>query len=799
VALMERLATEPHTRRRCYCSPRHTDSAFYPIIGQVQRAAGLAHDDSPQTKLDKLDAVLAQTSTSIQDAALIAEMLSLPNDGRYPALALEPQQRRQRTLEALILQLEALTRSRPVLLIFEDAHWSDPTSLEAFSRIVDRIATLRALLIVTFRPEFDPPWIARPHVTTLIINRLPPREVGAMIDRLVGNKLLPTSIRQDIVERSDGIPLFVEEMTKSVLEAESEGEARHTVAAVPSAALAVPASLHASLMARLDRLGPAKEVAQIAAAIGREFSYELLSAVGRLSDDELQSGLDRLIGAGLLFCRGAPPHATYLFKHALVQDVAYGSVLKSQRQQLHAGIARALEALFPTFVHAQPEVVAHHYSNANLGTEAIGFWLKAGQLANDQSANKEAVSHLSKGLALLGSLPIGRDRDALELKLRSSIAPAFIATKGYGASESVDAYESARTLMHVTSEYSMQAAVLAGLYAVYVTLAEYEKALDVAEECLTLAERRKDAADLCVANRLLAVSHDVGGNFPAACHHGEQAWAFYDPDRHGRFAWWYAQDIGVAAGSFLSIALSHLGCFDRSRKLTRDVVELAERLGHHNTIGYAHCCAGALPAFFIRDFQALRRHASYMQTFGLQHHLPQWVSWGACLEAPGLAAEGKLKYATKQIETGLELRERINNKYATRLILTGAAKVHLCAGRADEALALIGKLLGTADNTYERWTNAELWRLRADSLLAAEGTRAVADAEACCRRALLIAADQGSRMLQLRAATSLARLMAERGERDGARELVDPIFNSFTEGFDTPDLSDARSLLDELS
>ena len=282
-ALLERLASEPHTRLRYFCSPQHTDSAFYPIISQMERAAGLAHDDTPQAKLDKLDAVLAQTSTSTQDAALFAEMLSLPNDGRYPALDLDPEQRRQGTMEALIAQTEALTRQTPVLMIFEDAHWTDPTSLELFGRAVDRIATLRVLLIVTFRPEFAPPWIGRPHVTALTINRLAQRDIDAMIDRVVGNKLLPASIRQDIIERTDGIPLFVEEMTKAVLEAEGEGEARRTAGAVPSPALAVPASLHASLMARLDRLGPAKEVAQIGAAIGREFSHALLAAVVAMS------------------------------------------------------------------------------------------------------------------------------------------------------------------------------------------------------------------------------------------------------------------------------------------------------------------------------------------------------------------------------------------------------------------------------------------------------------------------------------------------------------------------------------
>ena len=364
--LLERLATEPHTRLRYFCSPQHTDSAFYPIISQLEGATRLAHDDTTQTKLDKLDAMLAQTSTSKQDAALVAEMLSLPNDGRYPALdELEPQQRRQKTLEALTAQVEALSRQNPLLMIFEDAHWTDPSSLEVFGRVIDRVRSLPVLLIVTFRPEFEPPWIGRPRVTALTINRLAQRDIEAMIDRVVGNKLIPASVRDDIIERSDGIPLFVEEMTKSVLEAESEEEAQRTAATVPSAALAVPASLHASLMARLDRLGPAKEVAQIGAAIGREFSHALLAAVTHKAEVELQSALDRPMAAGLLWRQGAPPHATYLFKHALVRDAAYGTLLREPRRALHARIAEALESQFTDIAESQPELLARHCTEAD--------------------------------------------------------------------------------------------------------------------------------------------------------------------------------------------------------------------------------------------------------------------------------------------------------------------------------------------------------------------------------------------------------------------------------------------------
>ena len=387
-ALLERLAREPHTRLRYFRSPQHTDSALYPIISQMERAAGFAHDDTAQAKLDKLDGLLAQSFTPPEDAALFLEMLSLPNDGRYPIVELTPQQRRQKTMEALTAQLEALSRSNPVLMIFEDAHWLDPTSLEVLGRSVDRLRTLGVLLIVTYRPEFEPPWIGRPYVTAITLNRLGEREIAAMIDRVTGNKALPESIRQDIIDRTDGIPLFVEEMTKAVLEAETEGEAKSTASAVPSSVLAVPASLHASLMARLDRLGSAKEVAQIGAAIGREFTHPLLAAVANKAEPEIQAALDRLIKAGLLFRQGLPPQATYLFKHALVQDAAYSTLLRGPRRLLHARIAETLESKFADIAENQPELLAHHFTQADLTNVAIEWWGKAGEKALRRSASR---------------------------------------------------------------------------------------------------------------------------------------------------------------------------------------------------------------------------------------------------------------------------------------------------------------------------------------------------------------------------------------------------------------------------
>ena len=404
-ALMERLTTEPHTRLRYFCSPQHTDSALYPIITQMERVAGFAHDDAVHAKLEKMDALLSQSFTPPQDRALFTELLSLPNDGRYPHLDLTPQQGRQLTFEALTTQIVSLAEQRPVLMVFEDVHWIDPTSLEALGRGIDRVKSVGVLLIVTYRPEFEPPWIGRPYVTALSLNRLGEREITAMIDRVTGNRSLSHDLRQDIVERTDGIPLFVEEMTKAVLEASGERAKEHAVAATPSTSVAVPASLHASLMARLDRLGTAKEVAQIGAAIGREFTHALLAAVVSKPEEELVSALNRIVQADLLFRQGLPPQASYIFKHALVQDAAYGTLLRAKRVELHARLARVLDQQFPDTKENNPEVIARHYAEAGLALEAIDYWQRAGNRAAKRSANQEAVAHFRRAKLLFETLP----------------------------------------------------------------------------------------------------------------------------------------------------------------------------------------------------------------------------------------------------------------------------------------------------------------------------------------------------------------------------------------------------------
>ena len=586
-ALLEAITSEPHARLRNFCSPQHTDSALYPTIGQIERAAGFARDDTLHSKLDKLDALLAQSSTSAQDATLFAEMLSLPNDGRYPTLELSPQQRRQKTLEALTAQVETLSRPDPVLMILEDAQWIDPTSLELFGRIVDRVPTLRVLLIVTFRPEFEPPWIGRPYVTALTINRLTERQVSAMIDHVVGNKLLPATLRQEIIERTDGIPLFVEEMTKAVLEAESEGDAPQTAAAVPSLALAVPASLHASLMERLDRLGPAKEVAQIGAAIGREFSHSLLAAVVHKPETDLTLALDRLISAGLAFRQGAPPYATYLFKHALVQDAAYGTLLREPRRALHARIADAIERQFAEIAENRPELLAHHFTQAGLTENAIEWWGKAGQRSLERSALIEAVVQFTRALEQIAALPLTPALRRQQIKLQVGLAFALYHTKGVVATETKAAFDQARAMIeraetlgeHIEDPLLLYS-ILYGFFITKFITFDGEAACALATQFLTLAEQQKATAPVMIGHRLLGTTLLCLGDAAGALSNLDRAFALYDPATHGPLAMRFGHDVGAATLSFRTLALWLLGYPATALAEINHAVNAARKTGH---------------------------------------------------------------------------------------------------------------------------------------------------------------------------------------------------------------------------
>jgi class 3 adenylate cyclase/predicted ATPase len=799
--LLERLADEPHTRLRYFCSPQHTDSAFYPIIEQFKRAAGFAHSDAPQTKLDKLDAALAQTSTSVDNASLFAEMLSLPNDGRYPAIELTPEQRRQKTLEALGFQLEALTRSSPVLMIFEDVQWADPTSLEAFGRTVDRIRGLRVLFVVTFRPEFEAPWIGQPHVTTLTINRLGSSDVGTMIDQVVGNKALPPSIRQDIIERTDGIPLFIEEMTRAVLEAESEGEARRAVAAAPSPGLAVPASLHASLMARLDRLGSAKELAQVGAAIGREFSHALLAAVAGKPDAELGSSLERLIRAGLLFRQGVPPHATYLFKHALVQDAAYGTLLREQRRALHARIGEALERQFAETTDSQPELLARHCTEAGLLEKAAGLWGKAGLRSLDRSALVEAIEQMTRSLEQIATLPSTPALRREQIKLQVALLPPLFHVKGYAAPETSAAMERARLLIEQAEALGeppedplLLPSVLYGFWvASYVTF-NGDMACELAAQLLALAEKPGSTPLLTIARQVVGISLACTGDVIRGRTHLDDAIALFDPVAHRPLI--SGQDLRATTLCYRSLVMWMLGYPEAG------VADSTHALSEAREIGQAGALFEAL--FFASINYLLCGH--YEVATSLLEELLSLADdksagfWKlACVVVQGcvLAATGKPSDAVNTITAAIAAAPSMGAKLFTPLFLSYLVRALTELDQFDEVRRCIDEASTMVETTKERWCEAEVHRVAGEIVLMSPEPDA-AKAETYFERALSIARQQQAKSWELRAAMSMARLWRDQGKRDEARELLASVYGWFTEGFDTLDLKQAKELLDEL-
>jgi class 3 adenylate cyclase/predicted ATPase len=803
-ALMERLGGEPHTRLRYFCSPQHTDSAFYPIIGQMERAAGLAHDDTLKTKLDKLDALLAQTVTAPEDIAILAEMLSLTNDGRYPALDFAPEQRRRRTLEALIAQTEALTRSRPVLMIFEDAHWSDPTSLELFGRAMDRIAALRVLLIVTFRPEFNPPWIGLPQVTTMTVNRLTQREVGAIIDRVVGNNLLPPGIRQDIIERTDGIPLFVEEMTKAVLEAESEGEARRSVAAIPSPALEVPASLHASLMARLDRLGPAKEVAQIGAAIGREFSHALLASVVREPDVELGLALDRLIQTGLLSRQGSAPHATYFFKHALVRDTAYSTLLREQRRALHARIAEAFEAQFVEIAENQPELLARHWTEAGQMEKAARLWGKAGQRSMERSALVEAAEQLTRALGQIATLPATPALRREEIKLQVAVITPLLHVKGYAAPETGQAVERARLLIESATTLGeppedplLLFTVLYGVYCEKYIAGDGDAMRDLAARFLTLAEKQAATVPLMLGHRLVAISLVITGDIGESRMHFDQAIALYDASEHRALATRFGVDARISILAYRSWALWFLGYPDAALSDCEQVLKDAREIGQatglmhalcHAPLVYILCGAHAAVAAQSRELIALaeEKGSAFWRAHGIMH------------QGHALGTAGDPSNAVQMLVSGITAYRSTGAKNLIPFHLSCLAKAYAELGQFDEGRRCIGEAIAAVETTKERWCESDIHRIAGEIAMVAPNPD-VAKAEEYFERALAVARAQQAKSWELRAAMSMARLRRDQGKRQEAHDLLAPVYGWFTEGFDTLDLKEAKLLLDQLS
>jgi class 3 adenylate cyclase/predicted ATPase len=791
-ALQERIEREPHTCLRYFCSPHHQESALYPFIAQLQRAASFEREDTPRSKLYKLRALLSPD----EDVALLAELLSIPPGDQYLPITLTPQQKKERSFDALARQLESLARRHPIIVVFEDTQWIDPSSRELLDRTVDRVASLPVLVLVTYRPEFQTVWTGRSHVTLIVLNRLDQCAGAALIRSVAGVRTLPGEIVNEIAERTDGVPLFVEELTKAVLEAGPDGIAS-AVSAAPLPGLAVPATLHASLMARLDRIGPiAKEVAQVGAAIGREFSYDLLAAVAQRSDSELRGALDRLISTGLVFGRGEPPDANFLFKHALVQDAAYGTLLRSQRRELHARIARVLEERLARGVQEQPEILAHHCGHAGLIEKAVSYWQEAGERSKARSAMTEAIKQMRNALDLLSHLQDAPGRQRTEAELQLALGGALIAAKGHAAEETGKAYVRARRLCELLNDRPNLLKALWGQFVHYHVRGEPDRSHPIAEELLALAERQSDAAILVAGHRAIGDSWLHRGQMALARAHLERGLALYEPAQQRSLTALFAENARVAMLSFLSLTLGLLGFADQAVARSRDALAEARELSHPISLAFALSVSCRLH-FVLEDPRTVRHRADELIALTTEQGFAFFLAMGTAYRGWTLVEAGEAEAGTDLLRRGIAGFQASGAAWTLPFYLAQLATAHAKTGRPEDALGQLAEALALTERSGVRWFEAELHRRRGELLLTAH-PGAEAEAEATFRHAIAIARQQEAKLWELRSAISLAQLWRGQDKCDEARGVLAQVYGWFSEGFDTPDLRQGKALLEEL-
>jgi predicted ATPase/class 3 adenylate cyclase len=795
-ALEERLGGETHLRLRYFCSPYHQDSALYPFVEQLAHAARFAGDDLPAAKQEKLEALLALAAPPDEDVALLADLLSLPASERHPLPNLSRQRKKERTLEALIRQLEGLARRQPIVAVFEDAHWIDPTSRELLDLTIERVRTLPVLLIVTFRTEFEPPWIGEPQVTMVALNRLDRHDRAVLVAQIAGGKALPADIVAQIADRSDGVPLFVEELTKNVLESgllREEADRYVLAGALPS--VVIPATLHASLMARLDRPASVRRVAQIGAAIGRQFPYPLLHAVSRLSEDELQAALTRLVASELVSQRGIPPDALYTFKHALVLDAAHDSLLREARQQLHAQIAEALETDSPEIVEGQPELLAQHYAEAGLVEKSVAYWERAGRRSAARSAMTEAAAQLQKGLDQLGLLPDNSERWQLEIEFLGTLGAALQAVKGYAAPETGRAFARARKLWERLGSPLEFLHIPYGQSRYHALRGELDRAQSIAEDLLRLSRQRNDTAGLVLAHHCSGRNLMYMGNFVRSQSHLEKALALYDPISQGSLVHKTAAHPQTASQGFLGIVMLSLGYPDQALASSGSAITEDRRSAHPPSLANSLAIRNIFLSL-VGDDAAVGEPAHELVAMANEQDFPLFRAQGMIYRGWAKVKNGDVTDGMSLLRRGLSAHHATGAAVWMPLFIALLARACQIAGHIEEAVSQLDNALNIVARTGERWFAAELNRHKGQLLLR-QGHAEVAEELYC--KALSIAREQEAKLWELRAAVSLARLRRDQGRQAEARELLAPIYGWFTEGFGMPDLKEAKALLNNFA
>ena len=798
-ALRERLARQGAQALRLQCSPYYVNSAFYPFIDHLERALKFGRNEPAGSKLDNLEALIVTHYGRPQsDVRFIASILSIPWEDRYGLIAMTPQKHKDETLRTLVDLTAAAARKQPSVMLFEDAHWADPTSLEVLDLLIDRVRTFPLLIVLTHRPEFHSRWSEHGHVTALNLSKLTRAQSSAMISRLTGAKALPGDLTQQILTKTDGVPLFVEEITKSILESGELKEAgdRYEYSGTTHS-ITIPATLRDSLMARLDRYMPVKELTQIGAAIGREFSYELLAAVAPRSRAELEDGLERLTASGLAFRRGTPPEAIYTFKHALVQDAAYESLLKSRRQELHSKIARVLEEQFPATIDTEPELLAHHYTAAGLTDAAIPLWLKAGQRALGAMALSSAIAHLESGLRLIEGLPASPQRDDWELQIRTTTSVAWEALRGWPAPQITEVLLPALNLAKRSSQPTLLARTLWGLWVNPLTQGRIAESLRWANELLSAAEASTDEGLTLIAHMTAMVTHFWLGNLTTAKMHGDTILTLYDPARHGNIARAMNHDPKTLTGLYASHWVWMLGYPDEAVRVTEERDAHARSIGHPFDRGFA-LTTGSHVYEYRGEPEKQRALAEEAVRLGREHSMP-FISeiLAQIVMGVSMVRSGPLDKALELMSAGFKLWDgggaRIWSPYSKSVM----AEANALSGDLETALSIVGAMLEqiARPDWEERSHLAEVLRLKG-WMLSLKGD--LAGAERNYLASIDWAREQQAKSWELRTSTSLARLWLGQGKRKEAHGLLAPIYAWFTEGFDTKDLREAKALLQEL-
>jgi predicted ATPase len=709
---------------------------------------------------------------------------------------LSPQRQRQKTLETIVAILLELAEQQPVLFILEDLHGTDPTTLELLGLLVEQIPTAAIYILLTCRPEFQPSWSHRSYLTEVTVNRLSREQITRMGLQIAGGKTLPDEVLQQIIDKTDGVPLFVEELTKAILESGHLKEvAGHEALTGILPSVAIPATLQDSLMARLDRLMTAKGMAQLGAVMGRQFSYALLHAVSQLDDATVQRELGRLVAAELVYQRGMPPQATYMFKHALVQDAAYASLLKSTRQQYHHRIAQVLEAQFPEIAAAQPELLAQHYAEAGLPAQAVHYGHHAGQRAIARSAYVEAMAHLTKGLELLETLPETLEGMQQKVDMLIALGASLIATEGAAAPAVEQTFLRAQHLCAYLEAPHQLFPVLRGLWNHYLVRPELQRAHALGEQLLSLAQHAQDSAMLLVAYRALGSTLYNLGAMAEALTHFAQGMALHDPQQHRSSMLLHGEDAGVICRSRGAWALWCLGYPEQGLTRNQEAVTLAQHSAHPFSLGFALCWAAMFHQCRL-EAQAAQEHAEALMSLAKDQRFPYWRARGSSLCGWALAHQGQAQEGIGQIRQGLSALRAIGAETGRPHLLALLAEAYGVLGEPEAGLTALAEALALVDITGERWYEPELHRLKG-ALLLQQSSDNQAEAEACFHHALDVARNQQAKSFELRSATSLARLWQRQGKRQDAHALLAPVYHWFTEGFDTADLQDAKSLLDE--